>query len=150
MSGKLKPAPDAPLSQGELLVRDRNSDAVDALIAERDKLNEEVGNLKNVLDDTARDREQYNGWHQQACLENAKLVEERDKLREERDEWQGRWKIGLEIRSQLVERVSVLEAALDAVVYLVEANPKAFCHDIQETSRFEKARAALSRTSEGA
>jgi hypothetical protein len=28
--------PDAPLSQGELLVRDRNIDAVDALIAERD------------------------------------------------------------------------------------------------------------------
>jgi chromosome segregation ATPase len=128
------------LTQGESLVRNRDIDEIDALIAERDKLKEEVEWLKNsdsfYLDEVAEnkrlvervselegalDKLEANRKSARAALELCEqnyehLEAERDKLKEGLDKWIDRWDDDTfeaeQTIAKLFEMVSELEGAL--------------------------------------
>jgi hypothetical protein len=140
------------LTQGESLVRNRDIDEIDALIAERDKLKKEVERLE---------RHPYGQMINERDVANAKLKEEVERLKNSDSFYLDE----VAENKRLVERVSELEGALHFFRSVIQSGEgwtdhceKTYRAALEKikfrnhpgTTNHELAKEALSRTSEEA
>jgi hypothetical protein len=138
--------PDAPLSQGELLVRDRNIDAVDALIAERDKLK---GLYADCEEANCERKEQVAQLVERVSVLEKELVEAKEISGVDKAIQSGALQATVSLRTEIERLRGELQWIADTPLKWTKAQNDVYWSNVA-VAMAKKAMDALSRTSEDA